>query len=47
MLTCIVCGMGVSRSGLEDHRDAAHPGVKKTIPIRDLYRDNEGDRSER
>lgn len=35
---CVVCGE-VIHTSLTDHRDQAHPGIKTTIPIRDLYRE--------
>lgn len=41
-MICIICGMGVA-GDLMAHRDATHPDVKKTIPVKDLFRKAEDD----
>lgn len=44
-MECVVCGIRFRHNGTRedtscrDHRDATHPDVKKTIPLRDLFRE--------
>ena len=44
-MECVVCGIRFRHNGTRedtscrDHRDATHADVKKTIPLRDLFRE--------
>ncbi|ASZ73366.1 hypothetical protein SEA_LUCKYBARNES_49 [Brevibacterium phage LuckyBarnes] len=41
---CVVCGIRLRHETVaRDHRDAAHPEIKKSIPTRDLFRKVEDD----